>query len=447
MTPLYSIDDFAFRYPFSRKILRYSGSNTVFTGDRIILTGDSGSGKSTFLMALKGLIPDFIFGCTEGRILFKNKPVSRLSPVESAGIGYIFQNPDTQIITDTVINELAFGLENLLYKKNEIYDRVMEGAELFGINHLLYQKTTNLSGGEKQKVALLSILLTNPSVILLDEPTAFLDPESAVSFVDSLHKCSKDVTMIVVEHNTGYFEGLIGRNINISSDMVISDCKPPQFLREILPKADYRFNGGQAILELDKIGFRYKDRELLTDTNLIVKSGEIISITGKNGAGKSTLLKIIAGIETNYTGKIIFDGVDTRRISNKDRYQKIAYLSQNPENHFLYNNVGRELKDVYFNTIDLLLGVDRELSPFTLSEGEKRRLSFCIAAGSHRRILLLDEPTFGLDIKTKIVLRDIICNYAAGGVAVLIVSHDMEFIDALSCTKYRIEGGKPIASE
>ncbi len=429
---IYRIKDFSFNYPFQQNGIGWKGELKINQGDFILLKGNSGSGKTTLLYALKGLIPEQINGTLSGVIEYRGKSVSELSEREKIESGLLFQNPSSQMIHQTVKQELAFGLENLRYEPDTIKDCIIELAKQHGIESLLEREVLSLSGGEKQKVALLSILITNPSILLLDEPTAFLDPQSAEELLNIISKQVENKTVIIVEHNLQYFRPYINRVISIDDNGFLTESGLNNIKWEQeFPQLEQK-PGSMKFLSIENLSFGFKQKTLYENLNLNLHKGEIITIIGSNGVGKSTLLRIISGLQKGYNGYVRIQDTDIVRMKRKKLFMEIALLFQNPENHFIYPRVIDEVN----GDISLLKMIDldeqKEQNPFTLSVGEKRRLSLAIVQSMNRSLILLDEPTFGQDYNNKLKLLDIIIEMKRKGHAIIIVSHDMPFVKSIS---------------
>lgn len=440
-TNTFYLNDFSFQYPFSNHKIKINGNLEIRHGECILIKGHSGSGKSTLLMALKGVIPHLIHGKITGDILFHNKSITAISADESLKIGYLQQNPDSQLICHTVFDELAFGLENLALPREEIIQQVTEISHKFSVSHLLDKSVNSLSGGQKQIINLLSILLLEPEVLLLDEPTAFLDPESAYKLINLIKEHITDKVVIIIEHNHHYFQQLVNRIINIDSSGTIYEeelnekswCQKLPILNRVPNNFEHK-----ALLKINNLKFHYNNTEpLLENINLEIAKGEIIGIVGKNGTGKSTLFKLIAGIIPS-NNQISYNNQPIEKISKKQLWRNISLLWQNPESHFIHNTVEMELN----GNLELAtkLGLDNHLknNPFCLSEGQKRRLSLGITLNKTPQLLLLDEPTFGQDLKNKVILGNILVKLAAEGAALLIISHDPDFLKSITEKIYQL---------
>lgn len=445
MPEVFAINNFSFKYPFSNKQIQIQGNLTIANQECILLTGSSGSGKSTLLMALKGIIPHLIHGKLSGEMSYNGVKISNTSTDQLKKIGYLAQNPHSQFICHTVYDELAFGLENLNYSADTIKQKIDEFSLKFGISGLLDYPPEYLSGGQKQLVNLVAILLLSPQVLLLDEPTAFLDPDTANQVVAILKDYAKDKLLIIIEHNGHYFTDLITRIINIDNDGTISELAPnSNYQPPLIPnhKKLPAINKDQPpLIEIANLNYGYPHQPLLLhNLNFKASAGEIIGITGANGQGKSTLFKLICGLLVSAEA-IKIDQQPLKQLKPQQLWQKIALLWQNPELHFIYQSVTKELD--HDKELAKLLNLANMLNhnPFNLSEGQKRRLSLGIVAKSTSKILLLDEPTFGQDLANKQQLMHLIQEYAAQGRLVIIISHDHDFLRQIAHKTYQLSAG------
>lgn len=436
---LYKISNFTFAYPESSSKIIWNGEHNISSGEKILLTGSSGSGKSTLLYGLMGLLPDVIFGSIEGDILFNGKSLIADPNIIKGKAGLILQNPSSQMLCKSVKEELAFGLENKLVNSDDIIKKIHNWAEKFAITHILDRETANLSGGEKQKVTLISILLSEPDILLLDEPTAFLDPDAAFEFMNILNNEEFSNTMIFVEHNLPYLKKLINRNLHLDSSGKVIDRNANEInWQPALPHLP-KIPAGENVIQLKNISFAY-NKPLLKKINLDINAGEIITISGKNGCGKSTLLQIIAGLLKPDKGEISVS--QNKSVSLKKMQEVTSILFQNPENHFLYNTVDKELIGSEIKYIDQEFAKKSSQSPYSLSEGEKRRLSTAIACQRNKKVLLMDEPTFGQDIDNKKNLIELLNKLRNDGMAIVIVSHDIAFTKSVSTRHFILKNGK-----
>lgn len=442
---VYQVSDFAFNYPFSSQQIRLSGTFNIEAGECILLQGASGSGKSTLLAALKGLIPHLIAGNLSGEIKFHNQNIAELNEQDLLKIGYLQQNPDSQLICPDVYAELAFGLENQGFTAETINSKIMAITEKFALSQLLHRKVNSLSGGEKQKINLLAILLLEPEVLLLDEPTAFLDPQSAGQIMQIVAEYIQDKTVIIIEHNLHYLQNLVSRSIYIDENgqIITQSLEEINWQQQLPEQKCKQHNSGQAnlILDIKQLNYSYNiERRLINKIDLQVHAGEVISILGENGAGKSTLLKLIAGIIPS-TQMIYWKHDDIAKFKKIQLWEKISLLWQNPETHFLFNRVAEEVNQSQM--LDVFnLSAQANQNPFTLSEGQKRRLSLAIALSNQPQLILLDEPSFGQDYANKLRLIEYINQLAINGMSFIIISHDLNFVNAVSQKTYELRDGE-----
>lgn len=431
---LIRLDNFKLAYPNSKTLIEVTKSLSLNTGDVILLTGNSGSGKSSLFYCFKSLIPRVIAGKISGEILFMGKSIDNLSHQELMSIGLLQQNPETQLITSKVINELAFGLENLGYSSAKIQQTIAYYSKKFNIQHLLDRDINTLSGGEKQKIALVGVIITQPKVLLLDEPSAFLDPDTTQDIVEYLTIIAKTTTIIIIEHNLHYFKPLVTRHWHIDSNGILSESP----LALLNWRAEYKLSlpmhKPAQLLRITNLNYSIANKTLFKQLDLTLNQAEIIGIVGQNGQGKSTLLKLIAKFIKSKDSIFLAD-VEINKIKNIDYYQALGLLLQNPENHFLYDTLGHEL-DYNLNLIKQFNFTDyQQQNPFTLSGGQKRTLSLAIICGLlNRQIYLLDEPTFSQDHEQKQQLLELIVNLQQQGSSFIIISHDLDFLK-VTCHK------------
>ncbi|MCH5304126.1 MAG: ATP-binding cassette domain-containing protein [Ruminococcus sp.] len=461
---IFNIENLSFTYnTCNQKVL--DGINLkVNSGDFILLIGQSGSGKTTLLRMLKKELTPF--GQMSGEIFYKRKKIETLSLKESAeNIGFIMQDPDAQIVTDKVYSELAFGLENLGYEKEVIRAKVSEFASYFGLSEIFEHSTDNLSGGEKQMLNLASVMAMNPEAIILDEPTSMLDPISATEFINTLKRINNDfgTTVIIAEHHLQDVFHLSDRVVYLENGEIKSEGSPRNICndlkgkkidktlpvpvrifnaintegkcpitvkegREMLSKVDIsrkeisikELKGNDKILSCKNLWFRYekKSKDILRNCCLNVYKGEIYALLGENGCGKSTLLNILNGSLKPYRGKIKCNS-------------NIAYLPQNPKNVFVKDTLEEDFKLVNNSYLELSktfqLKKYLKTHPYDLSGGELQRAAVCKILLSQPDILLLDEPTKGLDTSAKNDLGSFFKQLCKSGITIVLVTHDVEF--------------------
>ena len=492
---LFKIENLSFSYANQKNMAIRDIDLSIEKGSFNVICGTTGCGKTTLLKMLKKEIRPY--GVLNGKVCYKGIPLDKIEKSTSTReIGFVFQNPDNQIVSDKVWNELAFGLENLGLPTPIIRRRVAEMASFFDIEYLFKRDTSTLSGGEKQILNLASIMVLEPEVLLLDEPTSQLDPISTTNFIQSLKKINEDLgtTIIIVEHRLEEILSLADRVILmddstiISNDTVLGTC---QKMSEIRLKSTSLFNFpasvqiysaikstdkcpinvkegkiflenncknkikeiskeeeiilAETIISLKDISFRYgkNHQDILNDLNLEVKKGEVLAIVGGNGTGKTTLLNLLAANIKPYQGKIRINGKNIDSYKKNELYiNNLVLLPQNPDDLFVYETVLEELEEVvkiYGITKEesqkRIDDVSKELEitnlyknhPFDLSGGEKQKIALAKILLLNPQIVLLDEPTKGLDGYLKIKLAKIIKKLKEKAITIILVTHDIEF--------------------
>lgn len=484
-----SIKDLTFSYPNKENFALQNVYLSINSGDFVVVCGQSGSGKTTLLRMLKKEIAPH--GEKQGAVYYKGEDVEKLDDKISAQkIGFVFQKPDQQIVTDKVWHELAFGLESLGYDSDYIRLRVGEMANYFGITSLFRKKTTELSGGQKQLMNLASVMAMSPDVIILDEPTSQLDPITANDFITTLKKINDELglTVIIIEHRLQEVFPIADKVAVMEDGKVICYDTPRNVCEKLsnhpmsqgFPSAVriWQKSGSKGecpltvkegrnfinlnfferklplrntipntedIITLKDVFFRYEKggNDILSGTNLSIKKGEHFCILGGNGSGKTTTLKILAGLLKPYRGKVIIDNNKMTKKTTADFNRLgVAMLPQNPESVFLKSRViddytelckikGIE-KSAYedkINSVAEKLGIKDLLEnhPYDLSGGEIQKCALGKVLISEPKILLLDEPTKGVDAYSKLSLSKILQEIKSDGVTIITVTHDVEF--------------------
>lgn len=492
---LLEIQNLSFTYNGATKAALQNIDLTVESGDFVLLCGESGCGKTTLLKLLKKQLRPA--GKMDGTIRYNGRDMEEMSERESVTeIGYVLQNPENQTVTDKVWHELAFGLESLGQKAEVIRRQVAEICGFFGIGDWYHKRTCELSGGQKQLLALASVMVMDPTVLVLDEPTAQLDPIAATEFLAALRKINEElgVTIILAEHRleevfpmaskvvlmdkAGIFlcdtpravgEKLSGANTHKlsigmpaavrlfsalgdtgSSPLTVNEGK--QYIREHYNHTQKRLTycppkvtDRSLALELAGGYFRYgRDLpDVLSGIDLSVYENELLCILGANGAGKTTLLRVLSGVRRLYKGKYRVWGKKWKEYSGNTLYRNnIACLPQNPQNLFVKSSVYEDLLEVTKllsyakgggeKAVDVIaekLGIRHlyESHPYDLSGGEQQKAALAKILLMQPKILLLDEPTKGLDAYSKQVFADILVSLKQEGKTIVIVTHDVEF--------------------
>ncbi|NFN85994.1 ABC transporter ATP-binding protein [Clostridium sporogenes] len=419
-----------------------------------LLTGKSGCGKSSLLMCITGVTPDIIEGNISGEIIYKGENIEHKGVKTVSGeIGYMFQDPDSQLCTFTVEDEIAFGLENIKIDPSHMDNIIDEVLERIGINHLKKRQLNQLSGGEKQKVALASILALDPEVILMDEPTANLDPKSTIEIINLIKDLRDNFgkTILIVEHKIDEFSKIIDDVIwfekdqakNIDKESFIQSYKS----ESTLPTVNKKQSNKEKVLEAKGIYFSYnKNIKVLKNVNFSLHKGEIAAIIGPNGAGKSTLSKILMGLLKVEKGDILVNDINIKNINPRELGEHMGLVFQNPEHQFIKMTVEKEMalsleirkqnSETIKNTVDSYLSMfdldnHRLSNPFSLSQGQKRRLSTASMMINGQSILILDEPTYGQDRVNLKELINLLYKINSQGTSILMITHDMDMI--LNC--------------
>ncbi|WP_334427300.1 MULTISPECIES: ABC transporter ATP-binding protein [unclassified Levilactobacillus] len=498
MGELIRIDQLNFHYPEQARPALAEVSLTIESGTFVTIVGATGSGKTTLLKLLKPELRPA--GEQTGQVIFHDHSVQTLSRKASAQqLGYVTQDPQTQPIMATVIEELAFSLENVGVDAADMTMRIAELSNFLGLDKLLHRSIESLSGGQLQLVNLASVLVLKPEVILLDEPTAQLDPTTAQTFLAVLRQIHDElgVTIILTEHRLNQVLAMTDQLILLAHGRVdyvgpvsaglrqmyqTQELRPfvppiPEFFlahelaaqplpltvtagRHALQMADYKLVGQEQtvppqkqmspLVVVNTISKSYVPGEtILRQLDLTVYSGDWLAIIGKNGSGKSTLLTVLAGLQKPQHGKVRLNQRTVWKLKNKDRLQQIGYLSQNPTEQFSGRSVTAELRAqaTLVGVSDVAQAVKRMLTvchltavadqnAFDLSGGQQQLLGLGLALIGKPTLLLLDEPTKGLDPVTKQYIGGILRQGHHAGLTIVMASHDMDFCAAfaLHCT-------------
>jgi energy-coupling factor transport system ATP-binding protein len=424
------VQGLTFAYPGAPEALR-DISLDLERGEVVALLGPSGSGKSTLLRALAGLVPHFHGGRFAGRVEVCGHDTRRARPAELAGtVATVFQDPEDQVVMTRVENEVAFGLENLGVPPREIWGRVEEALAAVSAQHLWGRRAIELSGGELQRVCLASALALRPRLLLLDEPTSQLDPQAAVQFLRTV--AGIGATVVLSEQRIARALSLADRVLFVEDGRLLLDAHRDEAVAWLEAErpgwldGDPHAAGGASdheALRVDGVTFAYGgEPPAVVEASLAVARGEIVALEGPNGSGKTTLAKLAAGLLEPAAGTV------TRR-------GRAAYLSQDPGRYLV--------KETALDEVALAVGGDRALAraalervglgwaaarhPRDLSSGERERLGVAAVAVSRPDVLVLDEPTRGVDPDRKAALAAWLADEAARGAAVLVVTHDATF--------------------
>ncbi len=485
---LIQLEHVRYRYPDASSYALDDIQMNIEAGEYVLLAGASGSGKSTFCRLLNGLIPQFYGGSLEGSVRVEDVD-THARPVHEwfARVGLVFQNPEAQLFNSTVAREIAFGLESLGLPRSEIHERIEWTLQAVQIESLRDRPPHSLSGGEQQLVAITAILSLRPRVLVLDEPFANLDPAALArvrSLLQEVHQ--QGTTLVLAEHRLHATLQDATRLIVLDRGRVVRDGAPREVLAEdvssfrlntpfvvrvarssdwrkiplsvdeavaLARKSDHltlpeRRNGAQAVpfdaspvVEARGLSFLREGRAILRDIGFELRRGECDALVGRNGSGKTTLLKHLDGIYRPTSGSLVVLGQETTRARVSDLAKNVGLVFQNPNDQLFKPNVREEIevapraldridpawlaKLVEMFELEPLL----ERSPFTLSEGEKKRVAFAAALAAHPAILALDEPTTGQDSAFRSALARLLHELQEEGMAILLATHDLEFAE------------------
>jgi len=490
MRELINCSNLSFTYAGQTQPTLVDISLKIAAGEFVTIVGATGSGKTTLLKQLKTELKPA--GEQRGDVLYQGTPVADLtSDVSAQQLGYVAQDPQVQPIMATVIEELAFPLENLGYSTAEMNSRIAEVSNFLGLNQFLHMPIQDLSGGQLQLVNLASVLALKPQVILLDEPTAQLDPTTAQNFLNILQQVHDElaITIILTEHRLNRVLALANRLVlledghltydgDVSTGLRRMQAAPklqpfvpavPQFFlahhldatplpltvtagRRLITQRDWRFKAAtlpepEAIarptdwhFEAQHVSLRYPTTgDILHQLDLTVTPACWLAIIGKNGSGKSTLLTVLAGLRKPQHGKVRLNHQIIWKMKNRDRLRQLSYLSQNPTEQFNGDTVTEELTaqaklasgDVAERVQNALetfqLQAVAEQNSFDLSGGQQQLLGLALALITRPQVLLLDEPTKGLDPATKLLVGGILQKKHQAGLTLIMASHDMDF--------------------
>lgn len=421
----------------------------VSGGDFFLIKGKSGSGKSLLLQIMAGLMPEIIEGDLSGTIRVMDKDPTKEGVVGMAGdLAYLMQDPDSQLCTFTVKDEILFGMENLKFSKETMQKRLDHVLRLFQIEDLKDRTISELSGGQKQKVCFASLYVMDSEIFLLDEPTANLDPQSARDIIDIACRLVHDEgkTVVLVEHNHHYAKSFVNKVYDMDRKILVTknvETYIDVYLEDFeLPTVDFK-HGDKIILEGRNLSHRYRDLRVFHDIDLNLREGEILALIGESGSGKSTLANILTGLMKPSAGTVTIDGRSLADLSTMEIGNSIGLVFQNPEHQFIKYNVWDELalnlvtrhcdEKVIQERVERFLKrfnlADKaDANPYELSQGEKRKLSTASMLITGQKVLILDEPTYGQDRENLIQLLNLLFEVAKSGVAIILISHDMELV-------------------
>ena len=492
------IENFTFYYSDAEKPALKDINLKIQDGEFVLVTGPSGGGKSSICRCLNGLIPHFYGGKVAGRVEVQGLDTMKHSTKELATkVGMIFQDPENQLVAMDVEREIAFGLENLAFPRDLIAKRMEESLDTLGISDLRHRQVHELSGGEKQKVVIASVLALHPEILILDEPTSELDPKSAEEVLSIVQRLNDElgITVILIEHRLDrvlqYADRLVvldggrvvadGSTRNILSNSYheinrtgvgmppiiklahelenagISMNRTPLTVKEgrmMLNRVFQKISGqlpqcdkegySKPVVEVEKLWHVYPEGPTaLKNVSLRVGEGELVAIMGRNASGKTTLVKHFNSLLKPTRGMVAVDGIDTRKATIAELARKVGFVFQNPNDHLFADTVEQEisftLKNLGFESGEIRSRVDEMLERFKLKEyrrqyprslsgGEKQRVALASVLAIQPKILILDEPTRGMEYRLKSELMSFLHEYTSQGNTVILVTHDVETV-------------------
>lgn len=454
----------------------------ISAGERVLLLGPSGAGKSTLLAAMSGALEHLSGGESEGTISV------RTARGDAVRAGVVLQDPDTQVVMSRCGDDVAFGPENYGIDPDLIWSSVESALATVGFPYSRDRSTDALSGGERQRLTLAGALAVQPGLLLLDEPTANLDPAGATLVRAAIHQVAAtgDATLVLVDHRVAQVLDLVERVIVLEpGGGIVVDGPPARVFAEhsaTLAAAGVWVPGrdvpqllavdppGGVLVRADSLSYRYPnaDSDAVSDVELGVHAGEIVAVTGGNGSGKSTVAGLLAGLRAPTAGRVLAtpelagdaSGTAMHRWPARDLVDRIGTVFQNPEHQFLTGRVEDELMlglarvrrgpaQARTRVAELL---DRlrlrhltDANPFTLSGGEKRRLSVATALATEPPLLILDEPTFGQDYRTWHEMVRLIADLRNSGSSMVVVTHDEDVVHAVADRVVTMARGRLVA--
>ncbi len=484
-------------YPNSTTTVLENLNLEIQEGELVLVIGSTGSGKSSLLRLINGLVPHHTGGILAGDVSVNGVSTQMVKPGGMAHlIGIVGQNPANTFVADSVEDELAFGMETLNLPLDVMRKRIEETLDLLSLTSLRNRSIATLSGGEQQRVAIGAALVTHPKVLVLDEPTSALDPIAAEEVLSILHRLVHDLslTVVIAEHKLERVIQFADRIVQINGDGVAKIGTPQQILLEspIAPPIvhlaralglkeigvsvrDMRRMTSEIregayvqqptreasidnpIITIDSLSLSYAEKKVLKQISTNVYAHEIVAVMGRNGAGKSSLLKSLAGIMDGVNGAVLVDSQDSQKLKGKNRRETIGFIPQEPSDLLYGQSVSIECEQADSDnevaagtTLSLLNqlvpGISLHAHPRDLSEGQRLGLALSVVLSGNPKILILDEPTRGLDYQAKNELTRILIEFAmVTGKCVLLATHDVELVAELASRVIFIADGDIVA--
>lgn len=491
-----SIRDLTFAWPGADRPTLHDMDWRLDTGTFALLIGRSGSGKSTLLRSLNGLVPHFSGGMFAGDVIVAGNNTRSRAPRDLAGsVGFVFQDPESQLLTNRVVDDIAFSLEQLGVPRNTMKKRVEEMLDLVGVAHLRDRSPSTLSGGERQRVAIASALALHPQVLALDEPTSQLDPWGAEEVIAALTRMNDDLglTIVLAEHrlervlsqaDTVRLLDDDGHPTDGTPERIVHDVAavalPPvsqiaracgwrdipltvksarqlRLMRELgerlqgVKPSSPKHTPGDVALRLSDLCIEIEGKPIVRDVSLDVRQGELLALMGRNGSGKTTLLRGIIGFQHQQSGEVRIGNM----VRNGSSPRGVGYVPQRPGSLFFNETLGEELEftarkrgvtiDVNERLAEVDLAWAKDRHPSTLSVGERQRAAIATVLAGDPQLLLLDEPTRGMDPWHKRQLGEVIRRLQDRGVAIVMATHDVELAAELATNVAMLGDGGVVA--
>ncbi|ESU33901.1 hypothetical protein G3A_03660 [Bacillus sp. 17376] len=512
--PFFEVSNLTFRFDPDQDPVLKNINFVINENENILVLGPSGSGKSTLAYCLNNLYPSSVDGIMNGIINYKGFALTSFEPGEvNRKIGLVMQDPDSQFCMLTVEEEIAFVLENIQFPRSEMEERMDYVLDLVDMLPFKHRLIHSLSGGQKQKLAIACALAMEPELLILDEPTANLDPASSFELVQTLKRLKNNhsFSILVIEHNLDnwleiverciilnsegemFFNGppsdcfnnyakelasegiwlprSIGAGLKLREAGLLSSSFLPMTIDEIIENSKdientieflttdvckHKRNPSPVVFEVKDVGYSKDKHFIIEDISLSINGGEIIAIAGSNGSGKTTFSKCLAGLIPS-RGEIKFFGQSLGDWHEEQKWRRLGYVFQNPEHQFITDSVTEEINyslqakeqmaQKYKNQdiLKKLRMADQVNShPFSLSQGQKRRLSVAVMLVNGQEVLIMDEPTFGQDAVTSEEIIDFTVKAVPETGSIILITHDMDLIDRYADNVLVMEKGKVI---
>ena len=483
-----------FAYPHAERPVLRDVTLSIQEGEAVLIVGPSGGGKSTFLRCLNGLVPHFHGGRFAGRVSVGGLDTLNHQPRDLARqVGMVFQDPESQFVADIVEDELAFGMENMGVSRLTMRKRVEEVLDVLGIGDLRRRRLDTLSGGELQRVAIGAVLTMQPKTLVLDEPTSQLDPQAAEEVLTTVQRLNSDLglTVIVAEHRLERVVQHVDRVLYLPGDgsvesypvreaMARLPLAPPvarigralgweplplsvregkRFARKLRPALsglnETRPSSNGVCVQVEGLYLTYGNGDVLKDVSLNARGGEVLALMGRNGAGKTSLLRSLIGLAAPRKGSVRLLDRDVRESGTEELSRQVAFVPQDPASVLFRDNVEAEVVDTLRGT-GRQGTVDEALSewslqrlrrehPRDLSAGERQRAALAAMLAGHPSVILLDEPTRGMDYETKELLIANLRRRCEEGCAVILASHDVELVGSCAQRVALLADGRVVA--